>query len=244
MCGQRIRSGGCWRFNRREQDRRYTKTVAEYCTCGVKLPPDARFCHKCGKPQYDEPLFQTAVEEPQPIVVAEAAAAAGAPVAGKGGISFHNSVAVRVGFMAAGIMTLLLAFPIPSFMAAIWQLVLLPAGGFFSVYLYGRRTGEAISVRAGARMGWITGVFCFAIMTVFFTVSVIQIATNDGLPAFFREMVNQRGTPDLMNQFNEILSSPTGVATLLFGMLLVFFVMLTVLPIVGGALGAKVLEKE
>jgi len=146
--------------------------------------------------------------------------------------------------MAAGIMTLLLAFPIPSFLAAIWQLFLLPAGGFFSVYLYGRRTGEPVSVRAGARMGWITGVFCFAIMTVFFTVSVIQIASSDGLPAFFREMVNQRGTPDLMNQFNEILSSPAGVATLLFGMLLVFFVMLTVLPVVGGALGAKVLEKE
>ena len=215
--------------------------MGEYCTCGVKLPPDARFCHKCGKPQYDEPLFQTAVEEPMQI---DAAAAVPPPLTGKGAISFHNSVAVRVGFMAAGIMTLLLAFPIPSFLAAIWQLVLLPAGGFFSVYLYGRRTGEAISVRAGARMGWITGVFCFAIMTVFFTVSVIQIATNDGLPAFFREMVSQRGTPDLMNQFNEILSSPAGVATLLFGMLLVFFVMLTVLPILGGALGAKVLEKE
>jgi len=222
--------------------RRYTVIVGEYCTCGVKLPPDARFCHKCGKPQYDEPLFHPSVQEPEPE--GAPAAAVPAPVAGKGGINFHNSVAVRVGFMAAGIMTLLLAFPIPSFLAAIWQLVLLPAGGFFSVYLYGRRTGEAISVRAGARMGWITGVFCFAIMTVFFTVSVIQIATHDGLPAFFREMVSQRGTPDLMNQFNEILNSPSGVAALLFGMLLVFFVMLTVLPVVGGALGAKVLAKE
>ncbi|MEO8125523.1 MAG: hypothetical protein ABI822_00450, partial [Bryobacteraceae bacterium] len=153
-------------------------------------------------------------------------------------------IAVRVGFMAAGMMTLLLAFPIPSFLAAIWQLFLLPAGGFFSVYLYARRTGEPVSVKAGARMGWITGIFCFAIMTVFFTVSVFQIATSGGLPEFFREQVNQRGTPDLMNQFNEILSSPAGVATLLFGMLLVFFVMLTVLPVVGGALGAKVLEKE
>ncbi len=217
--------------------------MGEYCTCSAKLPPDARFCHKCGKPQYDEPLFQTAVEEPESVATATAAVVP-APVAGKNGISFHNSVAVRVGFMAAGIMTLLLAFPVPGVMAAIWQLVLLPAGGFFSVYLYGRRTGEAISVRSGARMGWITGVFCFAIMTVFFTVSVIQIATQDGLPAFFREMVSQRGTPDLMNQFNEILSNPAGVATLLFGMLLVFFVMLTVLPVVGGALGAKVLEKE
>ena len=68
--------------------------------------------------------------------------------------------------------------------------------------------------------------------------------TQDGLAAFFREMVSQRGTPDLVAQFNEVLSSPAGIATLLFGMLLVFFVMLTLLPAVGGALGAKVLAKE
>jgi hypothetical protein len=140
--------------------------------------------------------------------------------------------------------TLLLTFPLPAFIAVIWQLVLLPAGGFFAVYLYGRRTGEAVSVRAGARMGWITGVFSFAIITVFFTVSIIQIATEDGLPAFFQKVLTQRGTPDLMNQFNEILSSPSGVATLLFGTLLLFFVTLTLLSVVGGALGAKVLEKE
>jgi hypothetical protein len=149
-----------------------------------------------------------------------------------------------VAFLAAGIMTLLLAFPVPGIFAGIWQLVMLPAGGFFAVYLYGRRTGEAVSVRAGARMGWITGVLFFAIITVFFTVSIIRIATEDGLPAFFREMVAKQGTPDLMNQFNEILSNPAGVATLLFGMLIGFFVMFTLLPVVGGALGAKVLEKE
>ena len=166
------------------------------------------------------------------------------PLPQKTGISFHNSVAVRVGFIAAGIVTLLLAFPLPAFMAAIWQIVLLPAGGFFAVYLYGRRTGESISVRAGARMGWITGVFCFAIITVFFTASIIEIATHDGLPAFFREMVNEKGTPDLMNQVNQTLNSPAGVATLLFGMLIAFFIFFTLLPVVGGALGAKVLEKE
>jgi hypothetical protein len=214
--------------------------VSESCTCGAKLPPDARFCHKCGKPQYDEPLFQAAAEDSAPV-----AEVVPPPLpAAKGGISFHNSVAVRVAFLAAGIVTLLLAFPIPSFLAAIWQLVLLPAGGFFAVYLYTRRTGESVSVRAGARMGWITGVFCFAIMMVFLTVSILQIATKDGLPAFFREMVSHSGTPELMSQFNDILNSPTGLATLLFGMLLVFFVMITLLPVVGGALGAKVLEKE
>jgi len=214
--------------------------VGEYCTCGVKLPEDARFCHKCGKPQYDEPLFQTVTEEPPAVPPA----AVPPPLPVKPGISFHNSIAVRVAFLAAGLMTLLLAFPMPGFLAGIWQLVLLPAGGFFAVYLYGRRTGEAVSVRAGARMGWITGIFSFVIITVFFTVSMIQVATDGGIQAFLREAATKQGKPDLINQFNEILSSPAGVATLLFGMLLGFFVMLTLLPVVGGALGAKVLEKE
>ena len=39
-----------------------TEIVPEFCTCGAQLPPDARFCHKCGKPQYDYP----GVEEPEP----------------------------------------------------------------------------------------------------------------------------------------------------------------------------------
>src|SRR5436305_1359982 len=36
-----------------------TRNVAERCTCGAQLPPDARFCHKCGKPQYDYPGLET-----------------------------------------------------------------------------------------------------------------------------------------------------------------------------------------
>src|SRR6202034_1529404 len=39
-----------------------TKIVPEFCTCGAQLPPDARFCHKCGKPQYDYP----GLDEPEP----------------------------------------------------------------------------------------------------------------------------------------------------------------------------------
>jgi hypothetical protein len=48
-------------------------------------------------------------------------------------------------------------FPIP------WPFVRLPlaflAAGFLAVYLYSRRTGQTLSIRSGARMGWITGIF-------------------------------------------------------------------------------------
>ena len=41
-----------------------------------------------------------------------------------------------------------------------------------------------------------------------------------------------------------LLSAPGGLGLLLFGMLITSFIMLTILATVGGALGAKVLEKE
>src|SRR5258706_16455256 len=31
-----------------------TRVVPERCTCGAQLPPDALFCHKCGKPQRED----------------------------------------------------------------------------------------------------------------------------------------------------------------------------------------------
>jgi hypothetical protein len=160
------------------------------------------------------------------------------------GISFHNSVAVRVGFLAAGLISLLISIPTPPVISMLWQFILLLSGGFFSVFLYSRRTGESLSVRGGARMGWITGIFCFAIMMVLFTFSLVAVASSKGVAEFFREILSARGTPEMMDQFNTILSSPAGLASLLFGILAMFFIMLTLLPALGGALGAKVLEKE
>jgi hypothetical protein len=215
--------------------------VAEYCTCGALLPEDARFCHKCGKPQREEPQLETEIVQP---VIPAAPVAAGAAPSQPLVISFHNSVAVRVAFFAAGIISVLLMLPVPAFLSFLWQLILLIAGGFFSVYLYGRRTGQSLTVGSGARMGWITGVFCFVYITVLFTVIIAKSATEQGVSAFFKEMVSAQGTPDMVEQFNAILQSKSGVASLLFGILMVFFVMLTILPAVGGALGAKVLEKE
>ena len=127
---------------------------------------------------------------------------------------------------------------------AIWQLILLLAGGFISVYLYHRRTGDYLSVRGGARLGWITGVFCFLIMTVMFTISIFMISSDQGLSEFFRETVTMRGTPAIADQLNEILATPAGVGALLFGIVATFFLMLTIVSMLGGALGAKILDKE
>lgn len=215
--------------------------MGEYCTCGALLPPDARFCHKCGKPQREEDIPVEA-----PVISGETespAAPAPPPQAAKAklGINFHNSIAVRVAFLAAGLITLLGAMPFPVVIAALWHIIMLVAGGFYAVYLYGRRTGESLSVGSGARMGWLTGIFAFVIMTVLFTVSLAMISANQGVRDLFRKMAENTAGSEMINN---MLQSDAGLATFILLSLFVSFLTSTILPVLGGALGAKVLEKE
>jgi len=208
--------------------------VPDFCTCGAQLPPDARFCHKCGKPQYDYPGF---VEEtPAPAIEPAAPVAPPAPVE----ISFHNRLAVRIGLLAALIAVLLFLFPLPyPFLRLFLAFV---AAGFLSVFVYTRRTGQALSIRSGARLGWITGIFSFTFVTVLFTVAVVAISNQGGLAKYFRSQLPPNDSRTEM--LSQALNDPaTLVGSVLFSVLLLFIV-LTLLPVLGGALGAKVLAKE
>lgn len=213
--------------------------MPEFCTCGAQLPPDARFCHKCGKPQYDEAVPEQAPDE-QVVTIAPPV---GPPP--KPEINFRNATAVRVAFLAAGIASMLITVPLPAFLAVGWLLLWLLGSGFFAVWLYRRRTGQEVSVRGGMRMGWITGMFCFVIATLFFTISVLTISSKGGLASFYREQFAARGSLDAnVQQFLDILQNPAGLATVILLSLLFVFVFFTLLPTLGGALGAKVLEKD
>src|SRR2546427_9063086 len=99
-----------FRFSLRNPHRCVTLIVEapmpDFCSCGAQLPEDARFCHKCGKPQREEIVVE---QPPSPLPAAapalDAAAWPGAP-------SFHHPVAVRVGLFVASIATFLcLALP-------------------------------------------------------------------------------------------------------------------------------------
>ena len=148
--------------------------MPEFCSCGAQLPPDALFCHKCGKPQVEFPTveeqpFVAPKIEPRPVVIEVP------------DINFKNRVAVRIGLLTAAIASLLISLPIPMYLNILWMLGCLGSSGFLAVYLYNRRTGDELSVRKGARMGWITGVFCFVIATIFFTITVISLSSQGEL---------------------------------------------------------------
>lgn len=210
--------------------------MPDRCTCGAQLPPDARFCHKCGKPQYDYPGIAEEPEEPE--AQAPEPIAPAAPVLDE--ISFRNRMAVRIGFLAALAAVMLFLFPLP--FPFVRLMVVFFAAGFLAVFLYTRRTGHLLSIRAGVRMGWITGVFCFALISLLMTAALVTISNRGGLANYLRSQfpANDARTDTLA----QALSDP---ATLVGGLafaLLMLFVILTALPMIGGALGAKVLAKE
>jgi hypothetical protein len=206
--------------------------VPDFCTCGAQLPPDARFCHKCGKPQYDYPNVAEEAEEPAPPV--------SAPVVREPlEISFHNGLAVRIGFIAASSAVLMFLFPLPNPLLRLFAFLV---AGFLAVFLYTRRTGQMLTIRGGARMGWITGIFSFLLVGVLATVSLIAISNQEGLAKFLtRQLPPNDARTETMAQMLQDPATMTGVV--LFS-LIVMFVIVTALPMIGGALGAKLFAKE
>jgi hypothetical protein len=203
----------------------------ENCTCGAKLAENARFCHLCGRPVF-EPEIPEAAEAPpvpQTAIPQMAFVQAGAVPGSRGGlaqlpVSFSNPIALRVAFlMSLGVM-LMTMIPVLYVLSPIWWLV----AGLCGVLLYRRLTGVSLSVRAGARLGSITGVLAFLSLVVIIALTAV-FAGKD----LFQEMVKQN--PDV----SQVLNNPPALAVGV-GMFLVFlFAVVVGTCAAGGALGAR-----
>lgn len=203
--------------------------MPEFCTCGAQLPDDARFCHKCGKPQRDEPILveeSPAIEPIQPEVVA-------APEPAKLPINLRNKAAVRAALLAC-LAVFFLSIPLGAL--ALLGMVL---GGGFAVYLYRRGTGQSLSVANGARLGWITGIFLFVLILLNFT-AVVALQPNY-LEELRQEITKNAILPEAeVRRVIDLIFTPIGIGAMLVGM----FVMSTLPPALGGAVGAKLLDRH
>src|SRR5687768_8003276 len=141
--------------------------MPDFCTCGAELPPDALFCHKCGKPQR-EIAAPEGQETPVPEVVPPPPIAA-APAITR--LNFRNPIAVRIALLVSVIAALLSFLPFLNWTAA----------GFFAVFFYKRKTGSLLNVSAGVRMGWITGLLMFSLWSVIFIVQQVPAALSGKL---------------------------------------------------------------
>jgi len=206
--------------------------VGERCSCGAVLVEDALFCHKCGKPTREilpvEPETAPPVEAlPPPL-----------PVQGPPPIGFHNRLAVRIGLLA-GILSIVVSTITGQIAFALEPLCLI-AAGFGAVFLYRRRTGQRLSLLSGAHLGWICGVFGFVIIAVLLTVSVFAMSDSAAVDAI-RDHWRQYGKSDVeLNQYIAAFRDPKNILVALP----FFFLLFTVLPAFGGAIGAKFLDRD
>ena len=200
--------------------------MPEFCTCGAQLPEDARFCHKCGKPQREE---DAAAEQRQAAeTVVAAVTAPPPPLPEPPPVSLRDRVTVSTALMAAGVTLLLSVLLGP--LGAVAPVL----GGFFAVYVYRKRTGRFLSVLSGMRLGWIAGIIVFTLTTVFIAV-VAAAMTNPEMAQQLRDqMAKSTASSEDIHKILEMMQSFSGVLLLLLGV----FVSSTLLMGLGGAVGA------
>jgi hypothetical protein len=206
--------------------------VPDRCTCGALLPPDALFCHKCGKPQREDLL---PVVEPEPVAPPPLPAIAAPPP-----IGFHNGPAVRVALMA-GILSIVVTFLTGQLtllrpLALVWPV----ATGVLAVFLYRRATGQKLTPLNGAHLGWICGIFGFVIVVIMLTMIAVALSEPTVVSAMHDQLKDRGMSEADVTQVIDVLRSPAGIA----GWLLVSFLMFTVLPVFGGMIGAKLLNRD
>ncbi|MGC8791901.1 MAG: hypothetical protein ACP5U2_00745 [Bryobacteraceae bacterium] len=202
--------------------------MEELCTCGARLVPDARFCHKCGRP----------VREPEetsepPAVPIEPPPAAHPPAAEP--VGFHDGRAIRIGLLAGALALLFSSIPISPWL----PMIALLAGGAFAVYLYNRSTGQCLPVRSGLRLGWMTGLFAFVISMVLMTIALALLSGHQ--EALERALREQSGLPpEVAARVLEVVRNPLQLGlSLLFG-----FVSFSLAAALGGAVGARIFRKH
>ncbi|MDQ6700405.1 MAG: hypothetical protein M3Z36_09485 [Acidobacteriota bacterium] len=154
-------------------------------------------------------------------------------------MNFRNPLAVRISLMVASFAAMLDAMPFVDLLFVVWSV----GAGFLSVVLYRRRTGQTLTIRGGARMGWITGVLTFVIVTVLITITFA--ASGPALANAYREQLGRIAAQDPnYSQVSRLLESPyTLAAFVLFSLLFMFFVFAGAC-MAGGALGARITRSD
>jgi hypothetical protein len=193
---------------------------------------DALFCHRCGKAQRD--LIAATPEDQEPVAVPVPPPPPSIIVLPP--VGFGNSLAVRLCFLVASVASVLDAMPILKLFFIIWSVV----AGFVAVVLYRRATGLPLSIRDGARMGWITGVLNSLIITVLTTVSVASDPSD--MQKALREQVRTAAAND-PNALS-MVESPYFLATVILFGLLLLFVFISGASVAGGALSARILRDD
>jgi hypothetical protein len=197
--------------------------MPEFCTCGTKLVEDARFCHRCGRPTSEAAIEETLPPPAPPPAPSLQARLQQLPV------NFSNPVALRVALLMAVAIIPVELTPVLSMLSIVWWL----GAGWCAVLLYRRLTGSVLSIRAGARLGSITGILTFLSYAIGITIGIFAAGKQ-----FFDQLEKQN--PDVSQVVND---PPMLFAVIMLAMAFLFAFVVAVCA-AGGALGARYVGRK
>jgi hypothetical protein len=188
------------------------------------LPPDARFCHKCGKPQYEEDVARLAALEAEVAPPAPMAPIAATATLDAGGVGNLRAVGITMAAAALafiGMLVVGMIFPpgLP---------LILCAAGFAAARFYGIK--RSISALNGALLGTMTGMWLFIVFALCTSTASVTLATPEG-QAMMRGL-----SPKVAPEMIRLLEDPHQMIT---GFLLPVFFLLVLSSAFGGLLAAR-----
>jgi len=201
------------------------RQTPENCTCGATLVEKSRFCHMCGRPVFEDAAPEV-TEMARPVMPPQPSPVRSGPPP----VGFSNPIALRVAvLMSLGTMFVEM-IPVVNLLFAVWGV----AGGWCAVLLYRRFTGFALGIRAGARLGSITGILTFVSLLV---ISTLTLTVGGQSQDIFKQF---RADPQMAQVLND---PPTLVAVFVFALVIMFAIVVGTCA-AGGALGAKYVSRS
>jgi hypothetical protein len=139
-------------------------------------------------------------------------------------VGFSNPVALRVAILMSLGTMLMEMIPGVNLLLVVWVV----AAGWCAVLLYRRLTGYALSVKAGARLGSLTGILTFLSLLIMSTLTMAVMGKD-----VFQQQIKQ--DPQVAQALND---PATMVAAVLLALFILFAIVVGTCA-AGGALGAR-----
>ena len=139
-------------------------------------------------------------------------------------VNFSNPVALRVALLMAIAIIPVELLPGLNKLSIVWWL----GAGWCAVLLYRRLTGSVLSIKAGARLGSITGILTFLSYAIGITITIVLAGKE-----FFDQLAKQ--SPDV----SQVVNDPPMLFGVIMLAMLFLFAFVVAACAAGGALGAR-----
>lgn len=199
------------------------------CSCGATPPENARFCHRCGKPQFEE---DSALAEPEALPPVPTAVAPAIPAESYTQISFSNVLALRTALLVASVSTMLESAIGP------YRLIGPLIAGFGATFLYAQRAMRVLPMASALKIGWMTALFNALMFTV---VAALSFALDGNqVTEMLVQIKKQPGGDQLVQQLN----GPFALGSYVLLVWLLLVIASTLLHLAGAALASALARQR